>query len=91
MIAGRGRPLPVSALPVDGTFPTGTAQFEKRSIALEIPIWDRVDLHRLREVRDRLPARGDPHEGLPRPRRWTARPTASSRRSGATGTGPACA
>jgi pyruvate-ferredoxin/flavodoxin oxidoreductase len=40
MIAGRGDLLPVSALPVDGTFPTGTARFEKRSIAEEIPIWD---------------------------------------------------
>ena len=39
-IAGRGDDLPVSALPVDGTFPTGTAQYEKRSIAQEIPIWD---------------------------------------------------
>nr|MCU0804948.1 thiamine pyrophosphate-dependent enzyme [Burkholderiales bacterium] len=32
--------LPVSALPADGTFPTGTTQWEKRSIAQEIPIWD---------------------------------------------------
>ncbi len=40
MIAGKGDLLPVSALPVDGTFPTGTAQYEKRSIAQEIPIWD---------------------------------------------------
>ena len=40
MIAGRGDLLPVSALPVDGTFPTGTAKWEKRSIAQEIPIWD---------------------------------------------------
>jgi len=40
MIAGRGDRLPVSALPVDGTFPTGTARYEKRSIAEEIPIWD---------------------------------------------------
>jgi pyruvate-ferredoxin/flavodoxin oxidoreductase len=40
MIANRGDLLPVSALPVDGTFPTDTAQYEKRSIALEIPIWD---------------------------------------------------
>jgi pyruvate-ferredoxin/flavodoxin oxidoreductase len=40
MIAGIGDELPVSALPADGTFPTGTAQFEKRSIAHEIPIWD---------------------------------------------------
>ncbi len=40
MMAGRGDLLPVSALPVDGTFPTGTAMWEKRSIADEIPIWD---------------------------------------------------
>jgi pyruvate-ferredoxin/flavodoxin oxidoreductase len=40
MIAGQGDLLPVSALPVDGTFPTGTSRFEKRSIAHEIPIWD---------------------------------------------------
>ncbi len=40
IIAGKGDLLPVSALPVDGTFPTGTAQYEKRSIAREIPIWD---------------------------------------------------
>ncbi|MCA9202611.1 MAG: 2-oxoacid:acceptor oxidoreductase family protein, partial [Planctomycetales bacterium] len=40
MIAGQGDLLPVSALPVDGTFPTGTARFEKRGIAVEIPIWD---------------------------------------------------
>jgi pyruvate-ferredoxin/flavodoxin oxidoreductase len=40
IIAGKGDLLPVSALPVDGTFPTGTAQYEKRSIAMEIPIWD---------------------------------------------------
>jgi pyruvate-ferredoxin/flavodoxin oxidoreductase len=40
MIAGKGDLLPVSALPVDGTFPTGTAMWEKRSIAHEIPIWD---------------------------------------------------
>ncbi|MCB0993978.1 MAG: pyruvate:ferredoxin (flavodoxin) oxidoreductase, partial [Acidimicrobiales bacterium] len=40
MIEGRGDLLPVSALPVDGTFPTGTARWEKRSIAAEIPIWD---------------------------------------------------
>jgi pyruvate-ferredoxin/flavodoxin oxidoreductase len=40
IIAGRGDLLPVSALPVDGTFPSGTARWEKRNIALEIPIWD---------------------------------------------------
>ncbi len=40
IIGGKGDLLPVSALPVDGTFPTATAKYEKRSIALEIPIWD---------------------------------------------------
>jgi pyruvate-ferredoxin/flavodoxin oxidoreductase len=40
MLDGKGDLLPVSALPVDGTFPTGTTQWEKRSIAEEIPIWD---------------------------------------------------
>ena len=40
IIAGRGDLLPVSAFPVDGTFPTGTSRFEKRSIADEIPMWD---------------------------------------------------
>ena len=40
LLAGEGDLLPVSALPVDGTFPTGTAQYEKRAIAKEIPIWD---------------------------------------------------
>ena len=38
--AGRGDQLPVSAFPADGTFPTGTAKWEKRNIALEIPVWD---------------------------------------------------
>ncbi|QDU56820.1 pyruvate:ferredoxin (flavodoxin) oxidoreductase [Aeoliella mucimassa] len=40
LIAGLGDKLPVSALPIDGTFPTDTAKYEKRSIAQEIPIWD---------------------------------------------------
>jgi pyruvate-ferredoxin/flavodoxin oxidoreductase len=40
MIAGRGDALPVSALPVDGTYPLGTTRWEKRNIAIEIPEWD---------------------------------------------------
>ena len=40
MILGNGDELPVSAMPVDGTFPTGTRAWEKRNIALEIPEWD---------------------------------------------------
>ncbi len=37
---GRGDELPVSVFPCDGTFPTGTAKWEKRNLALEIPVWD---------------------------------------------------
>jgi pyruvate-ferredoxin/flavodoxin oxidoreductase len=40
MLAGDGDSLPVSALPADGTFPSGTTQWEKRNITLEIPVWD---------------------------------------------------
>ncbi|HEX7484789.1 MAG TPA: pyruvate:ferredoxin (flavodoxin) oxidoreductase [Vicinamibacterales bacterium] len=40
MLANQGDLLPVSAFPVDGTWPTGTARWEKRNIALEIPVWD---------------------------------------------------
>ncbi|HUI70159.1 MAG TPA: pyruvate:ferredoxin (flavodoxin) oxidoreductase [Spirochaetia bacterium] len=40
IIAGRGEKLPVSAFPVDGTWPTGTTKWEKRNIAEEIPVWD---------------------------------------------------
>ena len=40
IMAGFGDALPVSAMPDDGTYPTGTAQWEKRNIALEIPVWD---------------------------------------------------
>lgn len=35
-----GDDLPVSALPADGTFPTGTAKWEKRNVAEEIPVWE---------------------------------------------------
>ncbi len=40
IFAGRGDALPVSALPIDGTYPTGTAKWEKRNLAAEIPVWD---------------------------------------------------
>ena len=40
IIDGKGDKLPVSAMPADGTFPVGTALFEKRNIAVDIPVWD---------------------------------------------------
>jgi pyruvate-ferredoxin/flavodoxin oxidoreductase len=40
MIEGKGDALPVSAMPDDGTWPTGTTQYEKRNIGVYIPVWD---------------------------------------------------
>jgi pyruvate-ferredoxin/flavodoxin oxidoreductase len=40
LLANEGDLMPVSAIPLDGCWPTGTAAFEKRNIALEIPAWD---------------------------------------------------
>jgi pyruvate-ferredoxin/flavodoxin oxidoreductase len=40
MIAGEGDSLPVSAMPVDGTYPSATTRWEKRNITLEIPVWE---------------------------------------------------
>jgi pyruvate-ferredoxin/flavodoxin oxidoreductase len=40
IMAGRGDQLPVSAFPLDGTYPVGTAQWEKRNIAQEVPVWE---------------------------------------------------
>ena len=40
MISKDGDDIPVSKMPVDGTYPSGTTQWEKRNIALEIPVWN---------------------------------------------------
>lgn len=40
IMAGKGDEIKVSEMPVDGTFPSGTAQWEKRNISLEVPAWD---------------------------------------------------
>ena len=40
IIEGKGHTLPISAMPADGTFPTGTAKYEKRNIAVHIPVWE---------------------------------------------------
>lgn len=44
ILAGEGDELPVSAFPIDGTFPTGTTQYEKRGIADFVPVWEGEDL-----------------------------------------------
>ncbi|MFA3781752.1 pyruvate:ferredoxin (flavodoxin) oxidoreductase [Melioribacteraceae bacterium 4301-Me] len=40
IMEGKGDDIPVSQMPVDGTFPSATTQWEKRNIALEVPVWD---------------------------------------------------
>jgi pyruvate-ferredoxin/flavodoxin oxidoreductase len=40
LASGVGDELPVSAFPCDGSFPTGTSRYEKRNLAIEIPVWD---------------------------------------------------
>jgi pyruvate-ferredoxin/flavodoxin oxidoreductase len=40
IIAGRGDAIPVSKMPIDGTYPVGTTKWEKRNIALDVPAWD---------------------------------------------------
>lgn len=40
IIRGNGEKLPVSKMPVDGVFPTGTTKYEKRDLALAIPSWN---------------------------------------------------
>lgn len=40
MMAGQGDDLPVSKMPIDGTFPTGTTKWEKRNISDIVPVWD---------------------------------------------------
>ncbi|OLE50788.1 MAG: pyruvate:ferredoxin (flavodoxin) oxidoreductase [Acidobacteria bacterium 13_1_20CM_3_53_8] len=40
IIAGRGDQLPVSAFPLDGTYPLGTSQWEKRNVAQDVPVWE---------------------------------------------------
>ena len=65
LMAGGGDLLPVSAFPVDGTFPTGTTAVREAGHRPGDPDLGSVDLHRLRQVRHGLPARRDPDEGLP--------------------------
>ena len=59
MLANKGDLLPVSAMPVDGTWPVGTARWEKRNIATEIPVWESRSVHPVQQVRVGLPARRD--------------------------------
>ena len=66
MMAGRGDELPVSALPVDGTYPSGTTRYEKRNISEVVAVWDRA-VHPVRQLQLRVPAQRDPHPLLRAP------------------------
>ena len=61
---------------MDGTFPPGTARYEKRAIAQTIPIWDPDDLHRLRQCAIVCPHAAIRMKVFP-PEPWRARRRAS--------------
>ena len=67
MMAGRGDELPVSALPVDGTYPSGTTQYEKRNISDLVAVWDSGPVHPVRQLQLRLPAQRDPLQATTTP------------------------
>ena len=85
IIEQKGDLLPVSAFPADGTWPTATSQWEKRNIALEIPVWDEKVCIQCNKCALICPARGHPREGL----RAEACSTARRRRSSRPTTRPA--
>jgi pyruvate-ferredoxin/flavodoxin oxidoreductase len=59
IMAGRGDDLPVSAMPIDGTYPSATTRWEKRTFRCSSPPGNR-DVHPVRQLRPGLPARGHP-------------------------------
>ena len=74
LLEGHGDRLPVSAFPPDGTWPTGTSRYEKRAIALEIPIWEPdlcVQCNRCSMI---CPHTAIRHQGVRTRRTATARP-----------------
>ena len=64
MIANKGDLLPVSAFPVDGTWPVGDEPVGETQHRRRDPGVGPGDLHPVQQVRARLPARGDPRQGL---------------------------
>ena len=65
MMAGRGDELPVSALPVDGTYPSGTTKYEKRNISDLVASPGPAAEHPVRQLQLRLPAQRDPLTPVP--------------------------
>ena len=50
MMAGHGDAIPVSEMPVDGTYPSGTTQWEKRNISDLVPVWGTQCLYPVRQL-----------------------------------------
>ena len=80
MMAGRGDALPVSALPVDGTYPSGTTAYEKRNISESGRGLGPRPLHPVRQLQLRLPAQRDPVQVLRPSPSWPARLRSSTPR-----------
>ena len=74
MMAGRGDQLPVSALPVDGTYPSGTAAYEKRNISDLVARLGSGSVHPVRQLQLRLPAQRDPRRSSTTRRRLDGAP-----------------
>ena len=66
MMAGHGDQLPVSALPADGTYPTGTTQWEKRNVSQFVPDLGAGNLHSVRQLQLRVPPQHHSHQVLQR-------------------------
>src|SRR5207253_8893386 len=66
LLAGKGDLLPVSAFPVDGTWPVGTAKWEKRNLALDIPGVGPRALHPVQPMCAGVSPRGHPGQGVRR-------------------------
>jgi pyruvate-ferredoxin/flavodoxin oxidoreductase len=90
MLANKGDLLPVSAFPPDGTWPTATTQWEKRNIAIDIPVWDEdlcIQCNKCALVCPHAAIRAKVYEpdqlrAPPRPSSpWTTRPRTSTARS----------
>jgi pyruvate-ferredoxin/flavodoxin oxidoreductase len=78
MLAGRGDELPVSALPVDGTYPSGTAAYEKRNISDLVAVWDPELCIQCGTAASSARTASSGRSSTPS-RRWPRRPTGSPR------------
>ena len=78
IMVGDGDSLPVSKMPVDGTFPSATSRWERRNVALNVPDLGRGRVHPVRHLLVRVPARRASAPTSTTRRCWTRPPPASS-------------